>query len=512
MIATVDVAGWLESGAPFGGAGPVRRIDTHAASIFLCGDRAWKIKRPVRLGYLDFSTARARHDVLQAECRLNRRTAPDLYIAVHAITLRDGALALDGPGEAIDWVLEMRRFPDDALLDHRARHGGLRDATLMQLAGRLADFHRHADIGGREGGAERMRRVVQGNAASLETCPAILAPAKVDRLIAHQMDLLDRHAALLDDRARDGRVRRVHGDLHLGNIAMIDDVPTPFDCLEFDAELATTDVLYDLAFLLMDLWARDLRHEANIVFNRYMDLSPADEAGIGLLPLFMSVRATIRAHVRATRAQMAEDRGAAAEARDYLDRAARLIEPVPPLLIAIGGLSGTGKSTLARAVGGLFGGPPGARILRSDVLRKRLAGVPIETALPPGHYTKAASAAVYAELGRLALQGIGTGQSVLADAVFGTPAERTAIRQAAARAGVPFQGCWLALPEGDRIRRIAGRGPDASDATEAVARAQSRAIHSPRRDWQILSARDDVDRLRREMLGLLAPGRPRTSA
>jgi len=501
MTAAPDVAAWLESGAPFGCDGPVRRIDTHAASIFLAGDRAWKIKRPVRFGYLDFSTAQARHDVLQEECRLNRRTAPDLYIAVHAISLQDGKLALDGPGEAVDWVLEMRRFPDDALLDCQARHGGLTDAALMQLADGIVDFHMEAQVAGREAGADRMRRVIQGNAASLQAYPAIVGPAAAEKLIARQLDLLAQHAALLDERARTGRVRRVHGDLHLGNIAMIDGVPTPFDCLEFDAELATTDVLYDLAFLLMDLWARGLHHEANIVFNRYVDRSALDEDGIGLLPLFMSVRATIRAHVRAARAQMADDPAAIGEARDYLDLAARLIDPVAAQLVAIGGLSGTGKSTLARAIGGLLGHPPGARILRSDVLRKRLANMPIETALPPDAYTSQASRSVYAELGRLAGHAIGAGQGVVADAVFGSAEERDAVERIARTADIPFHGFWLVLPEADRIRRITGRGPDASDATAAVARAQSQTIHAPEKGWKLLQAHGDVERMKTIIAG-----------
>jgi len=500
---SADVPAWLESGEPFGAPGPVTRIETHAAMVFLAGDRAWKIKRPVDLGYLDFSTVQARGDVLREELRLNRRTAPDLYLAVHPIAREDGRLVLDGAGEAVDWVLEMRRFPDDALLDRRAEEGGLDEPLLRQLADTIVDFHADAEVGPREGGAGRARRVIEGNAASMAACPSIIAPAVAEDLRRRQQALLARHAALLDARAGAGRVRRVHGDLHLGNIAVIDGAPTPFDCLEFDAGLATIDVLYDLAFLLMDLWARAMRREANMVFNRYVDRSAADEEGIALLPLFMSMRAAIRAHVLATQARDMRHAEAEAQARRYLALAGTLIEPAPARLVAIGGLSGTGKSTLARAIGGSLGQPPGARILRSDVLRKRLANVPIETALDPHAYTAQASRAVYAELDRLAGKALAAGQAVVADAVFGSAEERASIERSARAADTPFHGLWLFLPESDRISRIAGRGPDASDATAAVARWQSDAIGTPGDGWTSLSAAGRLEDLEAAVIRLL---------
>lgn len=476
---------WLNSGEPFGVNDPVKRIDTHAAHIFLAGDRAWKIKRPVRLGYLDFSTAQKRRDVLREELRLNRRTAPDLYSGVHAITREDDRLVLDGTGEAVDWILEMRRFPDDALLDRRAREGALDETMLRRLADVVVDFHARAEIGPRKGGADRMRRVIEGNAASMAAVSAVIDASLALELCRRQTDLVGQYADLLDARARASRVRRVHGDLHLGNVAIIEDVPTPFDCLEFDAELATIDVLYDLAFLLMDLWARGLRRAANIVFNRYVDQSAVDEDAIVLLPLFMSIRATIRAHVLAT--NLTGNPDAVDQAHSYLALARRLIEPAPAQLIAIGGLSGTGKSTLARAIGGLLGRPPGARILRSDILRKRRAGVPMETPLGADAYRAQESQIVYAELDRLAGNALVAGQCVVADAVFGSPEERASIEQVATTADAPFMALWLVLPEADRIRRIAGRGPDASDATAGVARLQSGTVVPPGTAWAHLS-------------------------
>ena len=502
-----DVIAWLQSGAPFGttgrsgsvqaGLAPVRRIDTHAASVFLAGDRAWKLKRPVRFGYLDFSTPEKRHAVLDAELRLNRRTAPGLYLGLHRITRESGgALALDGGGEAVDWLLEMRRFPDGALLEERAAGPGLDDALILALADHVVALHASADIVRLPDGAARLRKVVDGNAVAMAAFPGLLKPEKVEALYAHIERLVDRHAALLDRRGREGRIRHVHGDLHLGNIALVDGRPLAFDRLEFDADLATIDVLYDLAFLLMDLWERGLTHQANMLFNRYLDLSVPDEDAVALLPLFMAVRASIRAHVLATRVEQgADDPELARHACHYLDLALSLLERKPVRLIAMGGLSGTGKSTLARAVGGDAGSAPGARILRSDVLRKRLAGVAPEERLNPSAYTREASRTVYAEIDRLAGMALGSGFSVIADAVFAAEEERVAIRDVASAARCRFDGLWLVLDEEGRVARVEGRSADASDADARVAREQTRRHPETPEDWLLLDAGGDTAEL-----------------
>jgi len=474
--------------------GDAKRIDTHGASILLTGERAWKVKRPVSLPYLDFSTPEKRRAALEAELALNRRTAPDLYLGVHPLTRSaDGALALGGAGEPVDWVLEMKRFPDDALLVDHAARGAIEDGAMLQLADAVAAFHAGAEILADAEGAARIRRVVEGNAVSMAAFPEMLEPAAARALTGRLLALIEAHAALLDARARAGRVRHGHGDLHLRNIALIDGAPVPFDCLEFDPELATTDVLYDLAFLLMDLWERGARHAANIVFNRYLDLSPEEEAGVALMPLMLGIRASIRAHVMAAQ-------GKPEEARRYLDLAGQFLEDAPTRLVAIGGLSGSGKSTVARAIGGGIGRPPGARILRSDVLRKRIAGVAPEQKLDAAAYTRQASAAVYAEIYRLARQAMAAGQSVIADAVFGTEEERIAIEGC----GAPFLGIWLELPEETRIERIAARGPDASDADATVARMQSRMLGEGTVRWRSIPSGGGVSAVAEQILGWLS--------
>lgn len=499
------VSAWLESGEPFGTGGPVRRIDTHAASVFLAGDRAWKLKKPVRFTYLDFSTAERRRDVLEAELRLNRRTAPELYLAVHAVTRgAGGCLAIDGSGQVVDWLLEMRRFPDDALWDERARQGKLDDASLSQLTDQLVHFYDSSAVMRVGNGSERLGRVVEGNARSMAAYPDVLDTGCVTALTRDLLGQVAGHARLLDARARAGRIRHVHGDLHLANIATVDGVPTPFDCLEFDEDLATTDILYDIAFLLMDLWAMDLRHEANVVLNRYLDRVEEDEDGIALIPLFMAVRASIRAHVLAAKA-MADPRDphTAAQACRYLDLAGTLIRTIPPRLVAIGGLSGTGKSTLARALGGTVGAPPGARILRTDVLRKRMAGVTPETRLPASAYTASASRNVYGTLERLAGQTLVAGHAVIADAVFSQPAERDAIAALARWVRCPFNGIWLSLPDDGRVARVRERAPDASDADAQVAIAQSASPLTPPAHWDVLATAGEVAGVVRRARALL---------
>lgn len=496
---------WLTFGEAFGASGTVRRIDTHAASIFLSGETAWKIKRPVDLSYLDYSTPEKRRTAIEAELKLNRRTAPNLYKAVHSVNRdEDGKFAIDGDGETVDWVLEMRRFPDGALWSELADRDALDEAALQQLADSLVGFHAKAQISWPGDGAARVRQIIAGNAEAMTIYPDILDPRAVAELTGRLDGLVDLNSGLLDARGKAGRIRHVHGDLHLANIATIEGVPTPFDCLEFNPELATTDVLYDLAFLLMDLWQRHLRLEANLAFNRYLDHSPDDEGAVGLMPLFMSVRASIRAHVAAARAKRGDD-AAREEAAHYLQLAHTLITEEAPRLIAIGGLSGTGKSTLARTLGADVGKPPGARILRSDVLRKRLAGVLSETPLPASAYTAEAGRATYMALDGLAWTGLAAGQAVIADAVFGVPEERDAIEDVASRIDSSFTGLWLELPEGERITRVEGRVSDASDANARIVRAQSQSLTSKPANWATLTSGGSLKELSgkaRMLLGL----------
>lgn len=499
-----EVMAFLKSGKAYGADSETRRVDTHAASVFLCGERAWKLKRAVRFAYLDFSTPEKRRKALETELRLNRRTAPDLYLAVHPIRRTYGnELAIGGEGEAVDWLLEMRRFPDGARLDRVAERGELTPALLMLLADRIAEFHTTTASRPTVGGRERLEAVVRGNSASLAAFPGLFPHSSRAALLDAQLQECRRFGGRLDRRAREGLIRHVHGDLHLANIALVAGEPTPFDCLEFDEELATTDVLYDLAFLLMDLWQRGLKTEANIIFNRYFDRScQGREDDAALLPLFLSIRATIRAHV--TAAQAERGRGGArlsADAAHLFGLAQELLSPGEARMAAIGGLSGTGKSTLARTIGAKFRPAPGARILRTDIIRKQLAGLAPEATLPEEAYTPESGRAVYHALTIRAKSLLAAGWPVIADAVFARPAEREAI--GAAAEGYRFDGIWLDLPVDERAGRVAGRMSDASDADAAVVRRQAGYELGSFGNWTRMAANRPVGELSNDLMARL---------
>jgi aminoglycoside phosphotransferase family enzyme/predicted kinase len=453
-----ETVAFLSDPATHGGTA-VETRRTHASIIFLAGERALKLKRALRYPFLDYSDAQKRRAACAAELALNRRTAPGLYRAVRAVTrAADGRLALDGAGEAVDWVVEMRRFPDGALFSELIEAGGLAPDLLRALAEEIAAFHAAAAPAPDCGGVAGIEEVIAINEASFAATGLEGAA-----LLAASRAALARHAALLDQRRRAGRVRQCHGDLHLGNIVLFEGKPTLFDAIEFSRSLACIDVLYDLAFLLMDLWHRDARAGANLVFNRYLDL--ADEAdGLPALPLFLSLRAAVRAHVGAAAGR--------ADAARYLALAERLIAPVPPRLVAIGGLSGTGKSTIAAAVAPFLGAAPGARVVRSDVLRKRLLGQAPEQRLPEAAYDAEMNRRVYEAVGESAAVALAAGHSVVIDAVAARAPERAAMAALGARLGVGFAGFWLEAPAALLEARVTARAKDASDATAAVVRAQ----------------------------------------
>ena len=295
-------------------------------------------------------------------------------------------------------------------------------------------------------------------------------------------------------------MRACHGDLHLRNICVLDGRPTPFDAIEFDPALSCIDVLDDLAFLLMDLHARGFGPAANAVFNRYLDLR--DEAdGLVALPLLMSLRAAIRAQVTAAACRSRSgppvaDAGAlAAEAVRYLALARELLAAAPARLVAIGGFCGSGKTTLAYRLAPTLGRPPGARVVRPDVLRKRAAVLAPETRLPLEAYTAASHAMVYGALEAEARRCLTAGQAVVADAVFGGGVERSAIEGVARSCAVMFAGLWLQAPLDALAARVAARTGDASDATPEVVRAQHSALDKARptsAGWRVIAAAGDV--------------------
>ena len=473
-----EVVALLAAPASHAGAA-VEQIETHASIVFLAGPRAWKLKRAVRYDYLDFSTAERRRAMCEAEVRINRRTAPNLYRGVVPVTReRDGSLALGGSGAPVDWVVEMTRFDQDALLDRLAL-GGRLDLHLMgPLASAIALLHREAEARADFGGRAGIERVIDGNAAGLaEQGAGSLDLALAERVTRAARDALVRHRALLEARRAGGRVRQCHGDLHLRNIVLLDGRPTLFDGIEFNDDIACIDVLYDLAFLLMDLWRRELTSHANRVLKEYLSETP-DVDGLALLPLFLSCRAAVRAKTSITAANLQSDlrrrHELTAQAQGYLEMAARLLDPPRASLVAVGGLSGSGKSTLALALAPDVGPTPGAVVLRTDEIRKRLCGVDSLTRLGPAAYTPEVSRRVYAIAAEYAGAVVRAGHAAVVDAVFARAADREAIEGVAAAAGVPFAGLWLDAAEAVLVERVDRRRLDASDADAGVVRGQLR--------------------------------------
>jgi aminoglycoside phosphotransferase family enzyme/predicted kinase len=456
----------------------VKRIDTHAASVFLAGDRAYKVKRAVRFPFLDYGTLDKRRAACAAELEVNRAFAPKIYRGIVPITrAADGRLALGGDGEPVEWAVEMQRFDEEATLDRLAEHGRI-DAELADRLGRMvAAAHRAAPVVAAAPWIERLALILDQNAAAFRADAALFP-----RRAAGVLDALSRAAyagirELLHARGRQGFVRRGHGDLHLGNIVLIDGDPVLFDAIEFDPLIAAGDALYDLAFLLMDLVERELNDAANGVLNRYLAETRRDEDldALVALPFFLSLRAAIRAKVTAARLAHADEdaRPAIARAaRTYFDLACRLIEPPSPTLVAVGGLSGTGKSVLARALASALGPAPGAVILRSDVERKALFAVGEAQTLPAEAYAADVTAKVYARLAETARRVVAAGHSAIVDAVFARSDERRAIAAVAARPHVAFRGLFLIADVETRVARVTAREKDASDAGPKIARAQ----------------------------------------
>lgn len=469
-----EVTSFLGDAATHGGL-PVTRIDTHAAIVFLSGDRALKIKRAIKLPFLDFSTLERRKAGCETEFAVNKPLAPAIYRRVVAITReRDGSLRIDGAGEVVEWALEMRRFDESATLDKLAE----RDAITVTIASAVADAiavsHAAAPIAKASGWAQSVPAIIRQNAEAFRAAGTFAAER--DELEELGRRACARHLPLIERRAADGFVRRCHADLHLANLVLIDGTPVLFDALEFDERLATIDILHDLAFTLMDLVHYGRIQAANIVLNRYLDHTPRDNLdALSLLPLFTSMRAAVRANVLLCRpAQAGTEQALMNRANAYFALARAALLPAPPCLIAVGGLSGTGKSAVARALAPLAGALPGAVILRSDVLRKRMLGVPELDRLAPSAYQPSVTAEVYSRLAAEAGQIVRQGHSVIVDAAFAHEAERAAIQSMARQAAVPFVGIFLTADLAIRLQRISQRRGDASDATVAVAEAQEK--------------------------------------
>lgn len=501
-----DIFAFLGDPAIHGLSEPVKRIDTHGAAVFLAGNDVYKIKRAVRFAYMDFSSLKKRKAACDAEFAVNRANAPAIYLDVVPITRKGDRLQLAGDGEIVEWAVHMRRFDENATLDRIGELGATLVDDLAQVI--VAAHGRAARRPNGHGATISLRRALVETVDELRKCADVFLPSSTETLQSKLIAAFDGAEGQLRRRGAQGKVRRCHGDLHLRNIVLIAGKPVLFDALEFDEALATTDILYDLAFLIMDLCTRNLGGDANRLLNHYLwacEDERGEIEGLALMPLFLSLRAAIRANVAVAQARLnLLAPGLLTEARSYCDAALRFLTPVAPCLVAIGGLSGSGKSTLAAKLAPLFGAAPGALHLRSDIERKRAFGVEFTDRLPDSAYGFDANARVYRGLTDLAATALAAGRSLIVDATYQNPIERQEIGRLAPRMRAPFVGFWLDAPVEIRNRRVADRRDDASDATATVVAAQARDDTGPI-EWRRLDASMPIEALTATARSLINP-------
>jgi uncharacterized protein len=468
----------------------VLRIDTHGASVFLEGRRALKIKRAVRFPFLDYSTLEKRKAACEEEIRINRPFAPQIYHRVVPITQnKEGSFEIGGSGTPVEYAIEMTRFDERQTFDHLAAAGPLDPALIDAAAETIAACHTGAPIAAAEPWIGSIPGIIEGNSKAFREAACFPAEA-IDDLERASFAAFSDLQGLLTQRGAQGFVRRCHGDLHLANIVLIGQKPVLFDAIEFDPLIATTDVLYDLAFAIMDFLKFGRPHEANALLNRYLLLAAVENLdGLATLPLFMSMRAAIRAHVMLARIKRnARDKvDMIRSVNAYFDLAQSAIHPPPPMLVAVGGLSGTGKSLLARTLAPAVLPEPGAVVIRTDVLRKQYFHISETGRLPEDAYRTEVNEKIYATLFQRASSILASGHSVIVDAVFARPFERDAIFEAARKRKVRFSGLFLTADLATRQQRVGRRERDASDATPEIAAIQENyeigAI-----DWSLVDA------------------------
>jgi uncharacterized protein len=456
---------------------PVKRVDTANAAVFLAGADVYKAKRAVKFPFMDLSTLDKRREACEAEIAVNRASAPQIYLSTLPITRRGQSFALGGDGEIVEWAVHMRRFDENATFDHVANREGVSDAIVDKLALVIRRMHARAPLRDAARAAHALETYTEQNRAAFAERPDLFDPTTAGKLTDDSRLEFAKVRPLLLKRGEGGFVRRCHGDLHLRNIVLLDGEATLFDAVEFSDEIATGDVLYDLAFLLMDLEERGLRAAANRLFNRYLAPDPSEAlTGLAALPLFLSLRAAIRAKVEAANAERLDGdkrKEARALAHRYFDCAVYFLVAAPPRLVAVGGLSGVGKSALTGVLAPEIGRAPGALWLRSDVERKAMFGVDETVHLPASAYASDVTRDIYERLIVKTRTALRAGQSVLVDATFAAAAERSAVAAVATEADVAFVGLFLDAPLATRLERIGSRRADASDADADVARRQT---------------------------------------
>ena len=448
-------------------------VETNISLVFLAGDKAYKLQKGVKFPYADFSTPEKRLEACQRELMACERFATGICLGIEPIVAdKKGRLSLrefcrDPQAQVCDWLLVMHRFPEEDFYRARISDGSVDRFEMMDLAEKIWELHKTSPVFMYRGGAEVIRRRIVENNTLMKCFPAVFDKEDVDRLDKAQLKELSRQAALLDKRRDKGKIRWCHGDLRLTNVVMFENRVTLFNPISFYDDLTQIDSLYDIAFLLMDMSALGLKRLTSILFNHYMACS-ADWEGIPVLPLFMSCRAGVQAYVFAQRANDAvnakEKEHFTAEARRYLDLACDFLNPTPPAIVACGGLSGSGKSRMAREAAPEVAVMPGAVVLRDDVLRKNMENVAQTDDLGEFSFlNEKDEQAVYDRLFKEAENVILNGHSVMLDALFFKPEFRLQAEALAEKLNVKFCGFWVDAPLDVRAQRVAKRKRNPSD-------------------------------------------------
>lgn len=475
-----DVIRFLDSKQAWGRL-PDKHIETHISHVFLVGRHAYKLKKAVKLEFLDYTELEARREACEREVEINKQTAPQIYIGVAPITKSDTGFHFDGDGEIVDYIVMMNSFDESTIFSNLCTNNDLKEPLIADLAEQIAKLHLSAEMRLNEGGASSVEETLLGVARTLAKFEGgVFAEGAIANWLLKMEAELLRQGRRLDIRGRMGFVRQCHGDLHLGNICLINGRPTPFDAIEFGDKYSVIDVLYDLAFPIMDLVCARSFGQANLLLNRYLEMT-GDYAGLHVLPMFMSLRAGVRAMVHALEfdkrvtgnstgtSTMNSDRDASrVAARAYFQLADDCLKPLDQNLIAVGGISGTGKSTLARGLAVSMFHREGAIVLRSDAVRKRLFHQTALVPLPPEAYSEEINVRVFRSLCRDAHRALQSGYPVIADATFLDHSQRAQIEDFAVKKSVPFCGLWLEADQDTVIARVAARTLDVSDADEEV--------------------------------------------
>ncbi len=464
----------------------VIHLETHISHIFLAGEFVYKVKKPVKFDFLDFTTLEKRKLYCERELELNSRFAPEIYLEVVCISRFNNQLTFEKKGPPVEYAVKMKRFDNDSLWSDLVSRGELENEQLEQLAGEIASFHKKAETKSSFWGPEQVHRVVLDNV----TCCREVGADFLDLELLSSLEKL--YNSLLEDLApliakrQAIYVRAVHGDLHLGNICMFKGKPTLFDGIEFNDNYSCCDVWADIAFLIMDLGYRKHPEYANIIINTYLEETD-DFEGLELLPLYLSYRAAVRAKVSCLSVSSVksekEKESLKKDTIGYLSYAKNILLKRASSVIAIGGLSGSGKSTLAKALAPKIK----AVIIRSDAVRKHLAGVSLRDKAPEEVYSSDTSEKVYEGMLSRAGHVIKAGGSVILDATYLKPQERQVVSNWCNENKVSFIGFWCNAPRSVLVERLEKRVGDVSDADTKILEIQlSRNLGEV--DWQIVDS------------------------